>query len=48
MMTSLGACPPGRDPRTVPGNHAPDAVFHDAVLPDGAALLADLALRRLA
>ncbi|MFI0901535.1 M20 family metallopeptidase [Streptomyces sp. NPDC020983] len=48
VMTSLGACPPDRDPATAPGNHAPDAVFDDAVLPDGAALLAALALRRLA
>ncbi|NUS13588.1 MAG: amidohydrolase [Streptomyces sp.] len=48
VMTSLGACPPGRDPATAPGNHAPDAEFDDAVLPDGAALLAALALRRLA
>ncbi|MGW5355348.1 M20 metallopeptidase family protein [Streptomyces sp. NPDC004031] len=47
VMTSLGACPPGRDPHTAPGNHAPGAVFDDAVLPDGAALLAALALRRL-
>ncbi|MGW0994072.1 M20 metallopeptidase family protein [Streptomyces sp. NPDC002523] len=47
-MTSVGACPPGRDPATAPGNHAPDAVFDDAVLPDGAALFARLALRRLA
>ncbi|WP_031517037.1 M20 metallopeptidase family protein [Streptomyces sp. NRRL F-5123] len=47
VMTSLGACPADRDPHTAPGNHAPDAVFDDAVLPDGAALLAELALRRL-
>ena len=44
----LGACPPGRDPRTAPFNHAPDAVFDDAVLADGATLLAELALRRIA
>ncbi|MET9266469.1 M20 family metallopeptidase [Amycolatopsis sp. NPDC004079] len=47
VMTSVGACPPGRDPATAPGNHAPDAEFDDAVLPDGAALLAELAQRRL-
>lgn len=47
VMTGLGACPPDRDPSTAPGNHAPDAAFDDAVLPDGAALLAELALRRL-
>jgi amidohydrolase len=44
----LGACPPGADPDTAPFNHAADAVFDDSVLPDGAALLAELALRRLA
>ncbi|WP_329181660.1 M20 metallopeptidase family protein [Streptomyces sp. NBC_01477] len=48
VMTGLGACPPGRDPATAPGNHAPDAAFDDSVLPDGAALLAEVALRRLA
>jgi metal-dependent amidase/aminoacylase/carboxypeptidase family protein len=44
----LGACPPGRDPLTAPFNHASTAVFDDAVLADGAALLGELALRRLA
>jgi amidohydrolase len=44
----LGACRPGADPATAPFNHAADAVFDDSVLPDGAALLAELALRRLA
>ncbi|MFL6052802.1 MAG: M20 family metallopeptidase [Actinoallomurus sp.] len=43
----LGACPPDRDPATAPFNHAPDAVFDDGVLADGAALLAELAIRRL-
>jgi amidohydrolase len=43
----LGACPPDRDAATAPFNHAPEAAFDDAVLPDGAALLAELALRRL-
>ncbi|QMU80106.1 amidohydrolase [Streptacidiphilus sp. PB12-B1b] len=43
----LGACPPGLDPATAPDNHSPQAAFDDAVLPDGAALLAGLALRRL-
>ncbi len=43
----LGACPPGADPATAPYNHAADAVFDDAVLPDGAALLTELAARRL-
>jgi amidohydrolase len=44
----LGACPPDRDPRTAAPNHAPDAVFDDAVLSDGSLLLASLAVRKLA
>ena len=44
----LCACPPHLDPATAASNHAPDARFDDAVLPDGAALLAELAVRRLA
>lgn len=42
----LGACPTD-DPDTAPNNHSPLARFDDAVLPDGAALLAELAVRRL-
>jgi amidohydrolase len=44
----LGACPPGTDPETAPSNHSAYAVFDDAVLPDGATMLTELALRRLA
>ncbi|MFB9965325.1 M20 metallopeptidase family protein [Sinosporangium siamense] len=44
----LGACPPERDPATAAYNHSPEAEFDDAVLPDGAALLAHLAMTRLA
>jgi metal-dependent amidase/aminoacylase/carboxypeptidase family protein len=44
----VGACPPDRDPATAPYNHSAEAVFDDAVLSDGAALYAELALRRLA
>ncbi len=44
----LGACPPGTDPFSAPFNHSAEAVFDDAVLPDGTALYAELALRRLA
>lgn len=44
----LGACPPGTDPASAPFNHSADAVFDDSVLADGAALYAELALRRLA
>jgi len=43
----LGAVPRGTDPATAPYNHSPFAVFDDSVLPDGAALLAELATRRL-
>jgi hippurate hydrolase len=35
------------DPETAPGNHSPLATFDDSVVPDGAALLAELAARRL-
>lgn len=43
----LGACPPGTDPTRAPVNHSPHALFDDSVLADGAALLAELAIRRL-
>lgn len=42
----LGACTTD-DPESAASNHSPRAVFDDSVLADGAALLADLALRRL-
>ncbi len=42
----LGACR-SDDPDSAPNNHSPLATFDDAVLPDGAALLAELAVRRL-
>ncbi len=45
---TLGACPPGLDPATAPMNHSPFAQYDDAVVPDGAVLLAELASRRLA
>ncbi|WP_218671138.1 M20 family metallopeptidase [Microbispora sp. GKU 823] len=44
---ALSALPPGADPETAPFNHSPRAVFDDAVVPDGAALLAELARHRL-
>ena len=44
----LGACPADADPFTAPFNHSAEALFDDAVLPDGAALYAELAMRRLA
>jgi len=43
----LGACPPGIDPRTAPSNHSAIARFDDGVLADGAALYAELAVRRM-
>jgi hippurate hydrolase len=43
----LGACPPGADPASAPNNHSAEAVFDDAVLADGTALLTELALKRL-
>ncbi len=44
---NLGACPPDLDPDTAPNNHSPYARFDDAVVPDGAAMLASLAYARL-
>jgi amidohydrolase len=44
---SVGAVPLDRDPATAPSNHTSAAVFDDAVLADGSALYAELALRRL-
>jgi hippurate hydrolase len=46
-MLFLGACVEGRDPDTAPSNHSPHAAFDDRVLPDGAALYAELAMRYL-
>jgi hippurate hydrolase len=43
----VGACPPGLAPATAPFNHSAEAVFDDAVLSEGTALYAELALRRL-
>lgn len=48
VMVMLGACPPGRDHTSAPSNHSPRAEFDDAALPEGAALLAELATRKLA
>ncbi|WP_240917165.1 M20 family metallopeptidase [Nocardioides sp. HDW12B] len=43
----LGACP-ADDPETAPDNHSPRADFDDSVVPDAAAWLAEVAVRRLA
>jgi metal-dependent amidase/aminoacylase/carboxypeptidase family protein len=47
-MVFLGATIDGRDVETSPYNHSPEAAFEDRVMPDGAALLAHLALGHLA
>ncbi|MCB1274231.1 MAG: amidohydrolase [Leucobacter sp.] len=46
-IVALGSAPAGTNPREQPMNHSPRAVFDEGVLPDGAALYAALALRRL-
>lgn len=43
---NLSACP-APDYEKAPDNHSPRAAFDDSVVPDAAALLAELALRRL-
>ena len=43
----LGACPTD-DPTSAPDNHSPRADFDDSVVPDAAAWLAEVAVRRLA
>ena len=43
----VGAVTPGADPLTAPFNHSAEAVFDDAILAEGTALYAELALRRL-
>lgn len=47
-MLFLGACTPDRDWTSAPDNHSPRAAFDDAVLPDAATVLAQLALGTLA
>ncbi len=44
---AIGAGTPDSDPHTAPFNHSPRARFDETVLPDGAALYAELALRAL-
>ena len=43
----IGALMPGLDPETAPMNHSPRADFDPGVLPEAAAIYAELALRRL-
>jgi len=47
-MLFLGACVEGQDWEKAPDNHSPFAAFTDSVLPDGAAVYAELAARTLA
>jgi amidohydrolase len=47
-MVFLGATLTERDPATAPFNHAPEAAFDDAVMPDGVTVLAEFARRQLA
>ncbi|WP_306369437.1 M20 family metallopeptidase [Nocardiopsis sp. CC223A] len=46
-MLMLGATPADADPDSAPANHSPQARYDDSVLPAQAALLAELAVRRL-
>lgn len=43
----IGATLPDRDPATAPNNHSPRADFDPGVLPDAAAIYAELAVRQL-
>jgi hippurate hydrolase len=47
-MAWLGACPPGLDPQTAPGNHSNLVVFDEEPLPAGVALYAHMAMQALA
>ncbi|MCX5557089.1 M20 family metallopeptidase [Streptomyces sp. NBC_00038] len=47
VQLGLSACPPGTDPATAPFNHSAYAVFDDAAIPAGAAVLAEMAWRRV-
>jgi len=46
-MAFFGVCTPERDPATAPYNHSPRALHDDALLSDGAQLLAALALEHV-
>ncbi|MGZ4568627.1 MAG: M20 metallopeptidase family protein [Blastococcus sp.] len=47
-MAFLGACPPGVDPESAPGNHSNLVVFDEEPLPAGVALYAQMAMQALA
>ena len=46
-MAWLGACPPGLEPGTAPGNHSNLVVFDEEPLPAGVALYAAMAMNAL-
>jgi hippurate hydrolase len=46
-MAFLGACPPGLEPETAPGNHSNLVVFDEEPLPAGVALYARMAMQAL-
>jgi hippurate hydrolase len=46
-MAFLGVCVPDRDPATAPYNHSAHALHDDALLADGAQLLAALTLEHV-
>ena len=47
-LAFLGACPPGLEPESAPGNHSNLVVFDEEPLPAGVALYAQMALEALA
>ncbi|MGZ4670609.1 MAG: M20 metallopeptidase family protein [Blastococcus sp.] len=47
-MAFLGACPPGVEPESAPGNHSNLVVFDEEPLPAGVALYAQMAMQALA
>jgi amidohydrolase len=46
-MAFLGACPPGHEPASAPGNHSNLVVFDEEPLPAGVALYAQMAMQAL-
>jgi len=46
-MAFVGACPPGHEPETAPGNHSNLVVFDEEALPVGVAMYTTMALQAL-
>jgi hippurate hydrolase len=46
-MAFVGACPPGHEPETAPGNHSNLVVFDEEALPVGVAMYTQMALQAL-